>query len=91
MVVAWLARMSRLFCDLVSQIDDLAPPEVLETIRCQFGIAHGVLNILVPQVGLKSPRIVRASTPSTPFLAGTRSGVLCFSGAYQSFEGDDPE
>jgi hypothetical protein len=33
-------------------------PEVLEPIRCQLGITRGVLNVLVPQVGLKSPRIM---------------------------------
>ena len=33
-------------------------PEVLEPRRRQLGIAHGVLYRLVPQIGLKSARIV---------------------------------
>src|SRR5215831_6026847 len=33
-------------------------PEVLEPIRRQLGIAHGVLNVLVPEPGLQRPRVV---------------------------------
>jgi hypothetical protein len=33
-------------------------PEVLEPIRCQLGVAHGVLNVLVPEVRLQRPRVV---------------------------------
>ena len=37
--------------------DDLAP-EVLEPIRRQLGIAHGVLNVLVPEICLEGASIV---------------------------------
>jgi hypothetical protein len=34
------------------------PPEVLEAIRRQFGIAHGVLDVFVAEIGLQRPCIV---------------------------------
>ena len=34
------------------------PPEVLEPVRRQLGVAHGVLDIFVAQIGLQRPRIV---------------------------------
>ena len=36
----------------------VSPPEVFETIRCQLGVAHGVLDVAVAEVGLKCPRVV---------------------------------
>ena len=35
-----------------------APPEILEPCRRQLGISNRMLDILVPEVGLQSPRIV---------------------------------
>jgi hypothetical protein len=35
-----------------------SPPKVLETPRRQFGISHGVLNVLVAEIGLKRPRVM---------------------------------
>ena len=34
------------------------PPEILESVRRQFGVPDGVLNVLVPQVGLQRPGIL---------------------------------
>jgi hypothetical protein len=34
------------------------PPKVFETSWRQLGISHGVLNVLVAEVGLKRPRVV---------------------------------
>ena len=34
------------------------PPEVFEPIRGQLGVAHRVLDVVVPEVGLQSARIV---------------------------------
>jgi hypothetical protein len=36
----------------------LGPPEVLEAGRRQFGIAHRVLDVAVPKVGLQCPRVM---------------------------------
>jgi hypothetical protein len=36
----------------------LGPPEVLEAGRRQFGIAHRVLDVAVPEVSLQRPRVV---------------------------------
>jgi hypothetical protein len=36
----------------------LFPPEIPEPHRSQFGVPHGVLNVLVPEVGLERPRVV---------------------------------
>ena len=36
----------------------LIPPKILETPRRQLGISHGVLDVLVTEVGLKRPRVV---------------------------------
>src|SRR5580704_12504664 len=33
-------------------------PEVFEPVRRQLGVAHGMLDILVAEIGLQSPRIV---------------------------------
>jgi len=33
-------------------------PEVLEPIRGQLGVAHGVLDVLVAEVGLQRPGVV---------------------------------
>ena len=35
-----------------------SPPEVLKPIRCQLGVAHRVLDVLVPEPGLQRPGIV---------------------------------
>ena len=35
-----------------------SPPKVLEPCRRQLGVAHRVLDVLVPEVGLERPRIV---------------------------------
>ena len=37
---------------------DLLPPEILEPRRGQFGVADGVLDVTVAQVGLQGARIV---------------------------------
>src|SRR5262249_7722285 len=34
------------------------PPKILKPIRCQFGVAHRVLNIAMPKVGLQGPCVV---------------------------------
>jgi hypothetical protein len=34
------------------------PPEVLEPVRRQLGVAYGVLNVAVPKVVLQRPRVV---------------------------------
>src|SRR5262249_50326888 len=36
----------------------LGLPEVLEPIWCQLRVAHGVLDVLVPEVMLQRPRVV---------------------------------
>src|SRR5262249_41513384 len=33
-------------------------PEVLEPRRCQLGVAHGVLDVLVAEPGLQRPRVM---------------------------------
>src|SRR5262249_41560055 len=33
-------------------------PETLEAIRCQLGIAHGVLDVLMAEIGLQRPCVV---------------------------------
>jgi hypothetical protein len=38
----------------------LFAPEVPKVIRREFRIAHGVVDILVPEIGLQGPRIVAA-------------------------------
>src|SRR5262245_57500536 len=41
-----------------ASIADRSAPEVLEPIRRQLGVAHGVLDVLVPQPSLQCPRVV---------------------------------
>ena len=36
----------------------VSPPEILEPCRRQFRVAHGVLDVPVSEVGLKSSRVV---------------------------------
>ena len=36
----------------------LASPKVLEPRRGQFGVAHGVLDVAVPEVGFKCPGVM---------------------------------
>ena len=44
--------------EFLAQARDLVAPKVLEPRRRHFGVAHGVLDIAVPEVRLKRPRIV---------------------------------
>src|SRR5262249_6951821 len=39
------------------KLDVLILPPALEPGRCQFGISHRVLDVLVPEIGLQRPRI----------------------------------
>src|SRR5262249_22965690 len=36
----------------------LIPPKILESVGRHFGVSDGVLNVLVPEVMLQSPRVV---------------------------------
>src|SRR5664279_5170315 len=49
----WILTRSRIHCTNGS-----FTPEVFETIRCQLGIAGGVLEVAVSQVLLDCPRIL---------------------------------
>ena len=44
----------------------LAPPEVLESGRGQLGVAHRVLDVLVPEIGLQSARVVPLVSQGEP-------------------------
>src|SRR2546428_11101388 len=37
---------------------EASAPEVLEPVRCQLGVAHGVLDVLVPKPCLQRPGVV---------------------------------
>ena len=45
---------------------EAVPPEVLEPIRRQLGVAHRVLNVAVAQIGLERPRVVPAVGEGEP-------------------------
>ena len=47
-------------------------PEVLEPVRRQLGVAHRVLDILVAQISLQSPRIAAVITT---FQSESRQGI----------------
>src|SRR5262249_10937265 len=39
-------------------------PEVLKSIRRKFGVAHGVLDVAMPEPGLQRPRVVAGVSQS---------------------------
>src|SRR5262249_44884585 len=43
---------------MVMLVHDWSAPEVLEAVRRQLGIAHGMLNVLVPEIRLQRSSIV---------------------------------
>jgi hypothetical protein len=45
-------------CLALFERDHGLPPEVLEPIRIQLGVAHRVLDVAVAQISLQRPRIV---------------------------------
>ena len=53
----------------------LVPPELLETVRPQLCVAHGVLDIFVPEVGLQGPRIVAGICQSEAACMSQHVGV----------------
>jgi hypothetical protein len=43
---------------LVRVVVSVASPKILEAVRRHFGVAHRVLNVLVPEVVLQGPCVV---------------------------------